>query len=66
MEKGYIGFQGLPVFGLGGRADGLHQVPSLTVRGLTIQPCWIRVKDGDIVAYGQQPHCWMWEDRKVV
>lgn len=66
MGKGYVGFQGLPVFGLDEMEDGLRRLPSLTVRGLTIQPCWVRVKDGDIVAYGPQPHCLVWEDREVV
>jgi hypothetical protein len=39
---------------------GLYQVPSLTVRSATIEPCWVDVRaEGDhlkLVRYGMQPH----------
>ena len=57
--------RGLPILGDNTLREGLNKVASFTdkVRGLTVEPCYIMVKDGKVVAYGQQTHCWLWEDK---
>lgn len=54
--RGYVSFMGLPVEGVSHIPDGLHKVPSFTVRGSVYQPCYLSVQDDVITAYGMQPH----------
>jgi len=61
----YNTFLGLPVFGPF-MEDGIHKVPEAEIpsRGLTIQPAYVTVKNGAVVAIGQQPHVPIWQSEE--
>ena len=58
----YTMFRGLPVSGVNRLKDGIHSMPMLIdpITKTTTAPAYVEVQDGEIVAYGMQPHVMIW------